>query len=73
MTETSRNMGFMIDLDTADELEQLIPPDQRSKFVSLAIANELAMHRRSMVVSEMFENMLEKPFITTMSRRTPRA
>ncbi len=67
MTQTSRKLSFMIDIDTADELEQFIPPDQRSKFVSQAIANELAMHRRSMVVTEMLENMVEKPFIAVSS------
>jgi hypothetical protein len=70
MTETSRNMSFMIDLDTADELEQLIPTDQQNKFVSKAIANELSRHRRSMVVSEMLENMVETPFINVS---TPKA
>jgi hypothetical protein len=68
MTETSRNMGFMIDLDTADELEQLIPTDQQNKFVSEAIANELAMHRRKMVVTEMLEDCVGMPIITNKKR-----
>ena len=71
--QTSRTLSFMIDIDIADELEQLIPADQQSKFVSQAIANQLAMHRRNMVVSEMLDNMLEKPFIAVSPRGTPRA
>jgi hypothetical protein len=63
MTEMSRNMGFMIDLDTADELEQLILTDQQNKFVSQAIANELSRHRRKMVVTEMLEDCVGMPII----------
>ncbi|HIJ88887.1 MAG TPA: hypothetical protein HPP97_14610 [Desulfuromonadales bacterium] len=63
MNQTSRILSFMIDSVTADELEQLIQPDQRSKFVSQAIANKLAMHRRKMVVSEMLEDCVGMPFI----------
>jgi hypothetical protein len=42
MNQTSRILSFMIDSVSADELDQFIPPDQQSKFVSRAIANELA-------------------------------
>ena len=70
MNQTSRILSF-IDRNIADELDQLIPPDQQSKFVSQAIANELAMHRRNMVVTEMLENMVENPSITAISRRAP--
>ena len=56
MVQTPRELSFMIDTDTADELDKLIPTDQQSKFVSQAITNGLSMHRRGMVVSEMFEN-----------------
>lgn len=59
----SRKLSFMIDSVTADELEQLIPLDQRCKFVSQAIANELAMHRRKMVVTEMLEDCVGMPII----------
>jgi hypothetical protein len=63
MNQTSRILSFMIDRNTADELDQLIPADQQSKFVSQAIANELAMHRRKMVVSEMLEDCVGMPII----------
>jgi hypothetical protein len=53
----------MIDNDIADELEKLIPSSQRSKFVSQAIANELAMHRRSKIVSELLEIRLSMPVV----------
>ena len=63
MVQTSREFNFMIDIDTAEELAQLIPASQRNKFVSQAIANELSMHRRSMVVSEMLEYCVGMPTI----------
>ena len=63
MILTTRKMSFLIDVDTAEELNQLIPQDQQSKFVSQAIANGLAMHRRNMVVSEMLEKRMEMPTI----------
>lgn len=56
MTKTTRKMSFLIDLDTANELDKLIPADQQNKFVSQAIANELSKHRRNLVVTEMLEN-----------------
>ena len=56
--KTSRKLSFMIDTDIADELEKLIPPDLRNKFVTQAIANEMSMHRRGVVVSEMLEHCL---------------
>jgi len=55
----------MIDLDIADELDKLIPASQRNTFVSHAIGNELAMRRRSMIVSEMLENCLGMPTVAT--------
>jgi hypothetical protein len=61
MILTTRKMSFLIDVDTSDELNQLIPPDQQSKFVSQAISNGLAMHRRNLVVSEMLENCAGMP------------
>jgi hypothetical protein len=63
MVQTSRKLSFMIDIDTADDLEKLIPPDQHNRFVSQAIANELAMHRRNVVVSEMLEHRVGLPTI----------
>ena len=56
MTQTSRNLGFMIDNNIAAELEEMIPSSQRSKFVSQAIANGLSIHRRNVVVTEMLEH-----------------
>jgi hypothetical protein len=67
MGQKSRKMSFLIDIDTADELEQLIPAHQLDAFASQAIANELAIHRRNMVVTEMLEDCVENPSIT-MSR-----
>lgn len=61
MVKASRKLSFMIDTDIADELEKLIPPDLHNKFVTQAIANELAMHRRSMVVSEILDNCVSIP------------
>ena len=63
MILTTRKMSFLLDVDTADELNQLIPPDQQSKFVSQAISNRLAMHRRNMVISEMLEKRVGMPTI----------
>ena len=64
MVQKSRKLSFMIDSVSADELDQLIPSDQRNMFVSQAIANELAMHRRKMVVTEMLEDCEEMPIIS---------
>lgn len=63
MVQTSREFSFMIDTDIADDLEKLIPPEQHNRFVSQAIANELSMHRRNMVVSEMLEHCVGLPTI----------
>jgi hypothetical protein len=63
MTQTSRKRSFVIDIDTADELDKLIPAGQQNKFVSQAIVNELAMHRRNLVVAEMLEHCVGLPNI----------
>ena len=55
MAQTARKMNFMIDNDIAEELEKLIPTGQRSKLVSQAIANELALQRRKNITSRLME------------------
>lgn len=53
MTQTARKLNFMIENDIADELEKLVPSGQRSKIVSQAIANELALQRRKNVTAKL--------------------
>lgn len=55
MAQTARKLNFMIDNDIAEELERLIPSGQRSKVVSQAIANELALQRRKSITSRLLE------------------
>jgi len=54
----------MIDNDIADELEKLIPSGQRSKVVSQAIANELALQRRRNITSRLLELRMQMPNVT---------
>jgi hypothetical protein len=61
MAQTARKLNFMIDNDIADELEKLIPSGQRSKVVSQAIANELALQRRRSITSKLLELRLQMP------------
>lgn len=46
MAETARKLNFMISLDVAEELENLVPHGQRSKVVSEAIRKELVRYKR---------------------------
>lgn len=55
MAQNARKLNFMIDNDVADELERLIPSGQRSRVVSQAIANELALQRRRHITSRLQE------------------
>ena len=54
----------MIDNDIADELERLIPSGQRSKVVSQAIANELALQRRRNITARLQELRGQLPKVT---------
>ena len=65
MAQTTRKLNFMIDNDIAAELEKLIPSDQRSKFVSQAIANELALQRRDNITSRLVELRLGIPMASS--------
>jgi hypothetical protein len=65
MAQTARKLNFMIDNDIADELEKLIPSGQRSKVVSHAIANELALQRRKSITSKLMELRVQMPKILT--------
>ena len=61
MAQTARKLNFMIDNDIAEELERLIPSGQRSKVVSQAIANELALLRRKNITSRLLELRSQMP------------
>lgn len=61
MAQTARKLNFMIDNDIADELEKLIPSGQRSKVVSHAIANELALQRRKSITAKLVELRAQLP------------
>ena len=64
MAQNARKLNFMIDNDIADELERLIPSGQRSRVVSQAIANELALQRRRSITSRLQELRSQLPKVT---------
>jgi len=64
MAHTARKLNFMIDNEIADELERLIPSGQRSKVVTQAIANELALQRRKNITSRLLELGEKLPKVT---------
>ncbi len=55
MAQSSRKLNFMIDNDVADELEKYVPSGQRSRFVTQAIARELALWRRKSITDRLLE------------------
>lgn len=64
MAHTARKLNFMIENDIADELEKLIPSGQRSKIVSQAIANELALQRRRNVTAKLMDLSVQLPKVS---------
>lgn len=64
MAQNARKLNFMIDNDIADELERLIPSGQRSRVVSQAIANELALQRRRNITSRLQALRAQLPKVT---------
>jgi hypothetical protein len=70
MAQTARKLNFMIDNDIADELEKLIPSGQRSKVVSQAIGNELALQRRKSITSRLLELRSQMPKISAGKLQT---
>ncbi len=64
MAQNARKLNFMIDNDVADELERLIPSGQRSRVVSQAIANELALQRRRSITSRLRELRSQLPMVS---------
>lgn len=70
MAHTARKLNFMIDNEIADELEKLIPSGQRSKVVTQAIANELALQRRKNITSRLLELGEQLPKVTAEKLRS---
>jgi hypothetical protein len=70
MAQTARKLNFMIDNDIADELEKLVPSGQRSKVVSQAIGNELALQRRKSITSKLLELRSQLPKISVEKLQT---
>ena len=70
MAQTARKLNFMIDKEIADELEKLIPSGQRSRVVSHAIANELALQRRKNITSRLLELRRQAPEVTAEKLRS---
>lgn len=70
MAHTARKLNFMIDNEIADELEKLIPSGQRSKVVTQAIANELALRRRRNTTSRLLELRVRMPNVTDEKLRS---
>lgn len=69
MAQNARKLNFMIDNDVADELERLIPSGQRSRVVSQAIANELALQRRRSITSRLRELRSHLPMVSAEKLR----
>ena len=65
MAQTARKLNYMIDNDIADELEKLVPPGQRSRLVTQAIAHELALQRRKSITARLTELRLQMPQMTS--------
>lgn len=53
MAEPARKLNFMISVDVAEELENLVPHGQRSKVVSEAIRKELVRYKRWMLTEKL--------------------
>lgn len=64
MAETARKLNFMITLDVAEELEQLVPHGQRSKVVSEAIRKELARYKRWKLTEKLLAIRGEAPQVS---------
>jgi hypothetical protein len=65
MAQAARKLNFMIDNEIADELEKLVPPGQRSRLVTQAIAHELALRRRKSITVRLTELRSHLPRVTT--------
>lgn len=66
MSQTARKLNFMIENNIADELEKLVPSGQRSKIVSQAIANELALQRRKNVTAKLIGLRAQTPKVSAL-------
>jgi len=66
MSQTARKLNFMIENNIADELEKLVPSGQRSKIVSQAIANELALQRRKNVTAKLIGLRAQMPKVSSL-------
>ncbi|HAD04929.1 MAG: hypothetical protein A2091_07235 [Desulfuromonadales bacterium GWD2_61_12] len=65
MAQTARKLNFMIGNEVAAELEKLVPPGQRSKLVSNAIAKELALFRRNAQTEKLMKLRQKTPVLAT--------
>jgi len=64
MAETARKLNFMISLDVAEELENLVPHGQRSKVVCEAIRKELVRYKRWRLTEKLLAIRGEAPQVS---------
>ncbi len=65
LARSSRKINFLIDEEISGELERLVPPGKRSRFVNEALRKELELARRKEAVSKLFSAPLPRKRLTT--------
>jgi hypothetical protein len=64
MTEATRKLNFMIKNELAKDLEDLVPPGQRSKVVNDAIMKELIVIRRQKLTEKLLAIKQKSPSLS---------
>ncbi len=65
MSRSSRKINFLIDEKISSELERLVPPGKRSRFVNEALRKELELARRKEAVRKLTSVSLTRRKLTT--------
>ena len=65
MARSSRKINFLIDEKISSELERLVPPGKRSRFVNEALRKELELARRKEALRKLSSASLPRKRLTT--------
>lgn len=65
MAQSAKKLNFMIRNDIARELEDVVPPGERSKVVNEALAKELAAIRRKALTDRLRAVREKSPSLAT--------
>ena len=65
MAQSAKKLNFMIRNDIARELEDVVPPGERSKVVNEALAKELAAIRRKTLTDRLRAVREKSPSLAT--------